>query len=186
MTDLYRVRSALTGFPGGPGVATMYFLDVETAVASVQTFWTEIIARFPSDFHAQVENAGDIINDATGDLTGSWTADAVASTVGDQGDPYPAPAGAVITWLTETVLDGRRLRGRTFCVPYGGLNYQNDGSLAPLAITDLQDGATALIAAQSSSFVIWHRPTGAHAGGHGFVTAAMVHDKVAILRSRRD
>lgn len=186
MTELYRVRTALTGFPGGPGVTTMYFLDVATAVASVHTFWTDIIAKFPTDFHAQVENFGDIIEDTTGELTGAWSADAVTGLVGDQSDPYPAPAGAVITWGTDTILDGRRLRGRTFCVPYGGLNYEADGSLAGASITDLQGGGDALIVGQSTSFVIWHRPTGSHAGGNGLVTSCVVHDKVAVLRSRRD
>lgn len=198
MTDLYRVRTVLSGFPGGPGIATMYSLDVATFVASLHTFWNDIAARVPSDFHAQVQNTGDIITDTTGELTGAWSASSVASVTGSDSAAYAAPAGAVVRWQTETILDGRRLRGRTFVVPLGGGGYQTDGSLASTYLGTLQTAATAFIASQSSSFVVWHRPFAgspavgarparpAHDGGHGFVTTAIVPDMAAVLRSRRD
>lgn len=186
MTDLDRVRSAWTGFSGAPGVTTMYFLDTVTAVASVHDFWNSVATYLPNDVHILVENAGDVIDDETGDLVGAWSADAVTPAVGVDDNPYPAPSGACITWLTETILDGRRLRGRTFIVPLAGSKYQNDGTLAEGTITALNTIAADLIAAQSASFVIYHRKSGTHAGGNGLVTSAVVHDMAAVLRSRRD
>lgn len=185
MTELYRLRTTLTGFPGGPGVATMFFLDVATAVSSVHSFWTTVKAGMPSDVNLQVENTGDIIEDTTGALTGAWGATAVSSLSGVGTGPYSAPSGACITWLTDTITDRKRLRGRTFVVPLAGDMYQSDGSLASGTLSNLQGAADDLIAAQSASFVIWHRGTGTD-GSNGLVTAARVADKAAILRSRRD
>jgi hypothetical protein len=185
MTEIYRLRSTWTGFVGSPGVSTMFFLDVATAVASVHTFWTVVAAKLPSDVHIQVENTGDILEDTTGELTGAWSAASVASIGGAMSDPYSAPSGAVVDWLTETITAGHRLRGRTFVVPLGGPTYQADGSLAAATITLIQGAADDLIASQSASFVIWHRGTGSD-GSNGLVTAARVPDLAAVLRSRRD
>ena len=198
MTDLYRVRSVWSGFPGGPGVTTMYFLDTATAVDSVHTFFASIADRLPEDVDIQVESAGDVINDATGDLTGAWSTGAVTSIPGTASGSYSAPAGAVVDWLTATILDGRRLRGRTFIVPMSAGLYDGDGTPTTAMLDDLQAAATELITEQSSSFVLWHRPFAgspavgsrparpAHDGGHGFITTAHVPNFTAVLRSRRD
>ena len=185
MTEIYRVRSVWSGFPGGPGVSTMYFLDVATAVASVHTFWNDIKGLLPSDVNIQVENAGDIIEDSTGALTGAWTADAVSGVGGTDSGTYTAPAGACINWNTETIGTHRRLRGRTFIVPLGGACYQTDGSIGGTSLTNLRENSAALVAAQSASFVVWHRGTGTD-GTNGLVTSASVHDMSAVLTSRRD
>lgn len=185
MTEISRLRSVWTGFPGGPGVTTMFFLDTATAVESVHTLWTDLASRFPIDVHIQVENSGDIIEDTTGDLTGSWSADAVAVVNGSSSDSYAAPAGGVIDWITETIANHRRLRGRTFLVPLSSVEYENDGSLENAARTSMQAAADAFVASQSASFVIWHRGTGSD-GSNGLVTTAFVPDMIAVLRSRRD
>jgi len=186
MTDLYRVRSTWTGFPGGPGVSTMYFVDMATALASVETFWLAIADRIPAGVNIQVESSGDVIDDATGNLTDSWTEDAIDIVHGTAGGSYSAPAGMVVDWLTSTVLDGRRLRGRTFIVPMSGGGYDNDGTPQAEFISDVLAAATALVAAQSSSFYVWHRPLASRAGGAGLVTSARVPNFTAVLKSRRD
>ena len=186
MGDLYRVRSVWTGFLGGPGVSTMYFVDVATAVNSVDTFWRAIADRLPEDVHIQVENAGDVIDDATGDLTDSWSSDATEGIDGTAAGSYSAPAGIVVDWLTATVLDGRRVRGRTFIVPMSAGGYDTNGTPSAAFITDIQNAADELVLAQSSSFYIWHRPGGGHPGGSAQVTSAHVPDFTAVLRSRRD
>ena len=185
MTDIYRVRSVWSGFPGGPGVTTMFFLDVATAVASVHTFWTDISDRLPLDVHVQVQNVGDIINDETGDMTGAWSAESVTVVNGASDNPYAAPVGACINWLTETIAHARRLRGRTFIVPISNQDFQSDGSLGAAPRADILAAAEALIESQSLSFVVWHRGTGTD-GSNGLITAATVPDKAVVLRSRRD
>jgi len=185
MTEISRVRSVWTGFPGGPGVTTMYFLDTATAVADLRTFWALFSGALPADVHIQVENAGDIIEDSTGALTGAWSSESVAVVNGASTEAYSAPSGACINWLTETIGPHRRIRGRTFIVPLANEAYQNDGSLSPTVLAEFHDHAESFIVSQSSSFVVWHRGTGSD-GTNGLVTAASVHDMVAVLRSRRD
>jgi len=185
MTNLYRVRSIWSGFPGGPGVSTMFFLDMATAIDAVHTFWAALAPRLPEDVHIQVQNFGDVISDTTGELVDSWTADTVAVVVGSNTDGYAAPAGACVNWHTDTVVNGKRLRGRTFLVPIGPNAFQTDGSLGPTPIANIQSYADALVASESSSFVVWHRGSGTD-GTFGLITAAQVPDKVVVLRSRRD
>lgn len=185
MTELSRLRTVWSGFPGGPGVTTMYFLDTATAVASVHAFWATLAGIIPADVNLQVQNSGDVIEDSTGALTGAWTASAVAVIGGGDGEKYAAPAGACINWLTETIGPHRRIRGRTFVVPLANDAYQTDGSLDATKLGYLQSAADDLVASQSASFVVWHRGTGSD-GTNGLVTAAHVHDFVSILRSRRD
>lgn len=198
MTNLIRVRTTLTGFIGGPGVATMYFLNENTAIPSVRAFWEAVSFVMPVSVTAQVQNEGDVIESTTGALTGAWSKAPVAPVFGKTPGPYSAPTGAVVNWLTQNVFDGRRLRGRTFIVPMDNGVYETNGTLQQAAINAINGAADALIFEQSLSFVVWHRPrearpldgsrpaVTARPGAHGIVTARRVPDKVAVLRSRRD
>lgn len=185
MVDISRVRTAWTGFVGAPGVTTMYFYDTATAVDSVHTFFNNIQTYLPSDVHLQVENVGDVIDDATGNLVDTWTSDSVGEVTGSDGGSYAAPAGAVVDWLTNTIGAHRRLRGRSFIVPLADACYQSDGTLDTTHRAGIQSAASGLVEAQSASFCVWHRGVGG-AGSSGLVTSAFVPDLVAILRSRRD
>ena len=197
MTSLYRVRVALTGFPGGPGVATHYFLDVDTALPSLKILWTALGLVMPGTVTIQIQNAGDIINDVNGDITGAWTATAETAITGGGSGTYSAPSGLHVNWNTNTSLDGRRLRGRTFVVPVVSSFYDSTGTLSGSTAADIQGYGNAFVTAQSASFVVWHRPVEAKPadgsrpaveqrdGGHGLVTAAAVKDRVSVLSSRR-
>lgn len=185
MPDIYRVRSVWTGFVGAPGVTTMYFLDVATALASVHTFWTDIHSHIPNVVHIQVEPTGDILDDATGDLVDTWVSEPVAVVDCTGTDNYAAPAGAIVNWLTSTIANHRRLRGRTYLVPLSNTEYDPDGSINGGTVAAIQAAADAFIASQSASFVVWHRGTGSD-GSSGLVTSAHVPDFTAVLTSRRD
>lgn len=198
MTNLYRVRSRWTGFPGGPGVATHYFLDVDTAVASLAAFWEAIKAKIPAAVQITVDPVGDIIDDATGDLVSAWAATPVGAIQCTGSGVYAAGVGGQVRWDTNTILDGHRLRGRTFLVPMSsGGGYDNNGTLDDNCVGAFYTAAQNLVTAQSASMVVWHRPraaspagvspaVSARAGGHGLVTMHRVPDKVAMLRTRRD
>lgn len=199
MTNLYRVRSAFTGFPGGPGVATMYFLDTATAVASLKTYWEALKGLLPNTVTVTVEPFGEVINDVNGNLVDTWAASPQTATVGTvSGAAYAAPVGALTTWLTDTVVDNHVLKGRTYLVPATSGAFAPDGTLTATAQTTMLNAAAALVIAQSTSMVVWHRPRAAKAadgsrpavtardGSHGLVTFHAVPDKAVVLRSRRD
>src|SRR5665811_735556 len=124
MTNINRMRATWTGFTGGPGVSTFYGLVSGASLPDLRAFFLAIAPMLPSTVTIQVEDYGDVIEDTTGALVGSWTDSPVLPVVGSDPTQYPAPAGCVVNWLTSTVLDGHRARGRTFIVPLGGAQYQ--------------------------------------------------------------
>ena len=99
---------------------------------------------------------------------------------------YAAVAGACVTWLTQGVLAGKRVRGRTFLVPMGAGGLQNDGTLSTAEVSAINTAASNLIAA-APEFTIWRRPTSKAAadGSSHPVLAFRVQDKTAFLTSRR-
>jgi len=198
MTALSRVITHWSGFPGGPGTTTMYFLDTATAMASLQTFWTHCLPAIPPDVHLDVQAGGDIIEDTTGEITGSWPGEVAESLVGSGYATYAAPLGLAITWHTATILDGHRVKGRTYLVPISGGGFTDTGSPTSGTTDPIAAAGLELIIEQSASFVVWHRPyagraataklkaKAAHLGGHALVTQVSVANKGAVLRSRRD
>lgn len=198
MATIHRVRVGLSGFPGGPGVATFYALDGPAFLPALEVFLEGIVGVFPTDVTLRAESSGDVLNDVNGEITGSWSGMATDPHVGTHADVYAAPAGMLIHWLTGTVLDGRRLRGRTFLVPASSAVFHTDGTVTSGTLTSVQDLGAGLVADAEGNFVVWHRPREARAadgsrpavthrdGGHAFVTASSVPDRIVVLRSRRD
>lgn len=196
-TALQRIRVELTGFLGAPGVATFYALDAAALLTPLHDFWEDMAPGLVAQMDIQVVAEGDIITDTTGALTGAWVGTGQASVSGADGGVYPAPAGACVTWATDAVLDGARLKGRTYVVPLGGGSYQDDGSINTINLNRLRAAADLLVTAGAENFRVWHRPRKAREadgsrpaveardGGSAQITSATVADKVAILRSRR-
>lgn len=198
MANIDRVRVSLTGFAGGPGVATHFGLNGPALHGIVRALWVSLSADMPDDVTIKVESAGDTINDTNGALVGNWSIADTPSFTGLASGSYAAPAGVVLTWLTADILDRKRVRGRTFVVPLAGTDYETNGTLAPGAIASLSSYAADYATNSAGNAVVWHRPIVARAatptsparaarvGGHAVITSSRVRDKVAVLRSRRD
>lgn len=203
MTTLYRQRIQINGLTGGPGVSTMYFASPTDVPGAVQNLWIDLANLMPVNVSIQVETGGDEINDVTGELTGAWGGSANDAIAGNSSQPYPAPAGFVLGWRTDTILDGSRVQGRTFVVPVTSAFYATDGTILTSVVEGIQVNIDSFLAALGTAFVIWHRPylgraavgtvgtpgykpaRSAHDGSHAIVTSGSVKDRVAILRSRR-
>jgi hypothetical protein len=169
---------------------TFYSSDETLLQPAVKAFITTVKQSFPVDVSFAVPSEGDTIDPTTGNLTGAWSAGTPATLVGGSNSVYAAPAGACISWTTNSIVTGiggrsRRLRGRTFLVPLASPVYQTDGSLEPATLGIMRTAASALWVA--AELAIWHRPTssGATDGLWSDVTASDVKDRVAILTSRR-
>lgn len=198
MTTLSRVRAVWSGIPTGPGVSTFYCLNPSAFLGPLRAFLQNFSGFIPSGVSIQVEGVGDTIEDTTGDLNGSWVFTAPDVVVGASPGAYAAPVGIVVDWLTNTILDAHRVRGRTFMVPLSSNTFQDDGTILEVNRTALAASATTFVEDAGLNFAVWHRPlsaidaakrkrpTVAHAGGHGLVTGGIVPDLAAVLRSRRD
>lgn len=198
MAILNRVRVALTGFPGGPGVATFVCNDVPTFYLKLNTFVTAMAVVMPQNVTLKLEDTGDVFESTTGEIMGTWTGSVLAAHVGGSTAAYSAPVGFVTEWLTDIHLSGRRLRGRTFWVPASSSMFSLDGSLDEGVKGTLSAGAATFVADTAGNFTIWQRPrlakpadgsrpaVTARGGGYGTVTGSRIPDRAAVLRSRRD
>lgn len=190
MATIARIRVALTGVTGLPGVSTFYSTQANVAAArsALGTFYGHMPTNWPNGMTYTVENSGDLIDSDTGKLTGAWTdAPAYNGSSSVAAAPYAAGVGARVYWNTTAVVAGRRLKGSTFIVPLQSGMYGNDGTLDSSYLGSLQTWATTL--ATSGYLGVYKRPYGAPGAlAPGFYTpmvGATVKDQVATLRSRR-
>lgn len=190
MASIARVRAEWGGSGlDGPGVSTFYTANLSPAtyVTAVRAFFNNIVSVFPTDIDITVRGDGELIDDATGALSGSWSMTPPAVVTGTNTADYARGVGTRIKWLTGGVTGNRRVRGSTFIVPMTVDSYNTSGALDSAVLSMLQSAATALAAADSGSMVIWTRPSGdpPSGGASHAVTGSTVPNSVSWLRSRR-
>ncbi len=207
MTTLYRIRTLWTGFAGAPGYTNMYFGTTDPLQAGAQeagqacaTFWNAIKGFMPDDVSLTLDTAVALIEDVTGQQTGELALTGLtASNVGTSTGGFFGPTGACVSWGTGTFLYGRRVKGRTYLVPLAASASNTTGGLDTTARTTIQTAASTLVSGPGQ-LVVYTRPreaksaeespTGkaitARPGSSSLVTSAVVRDRAAVLRSRRD
>ena len=196
MALLYRIQANWTGLTGLPGVSVFYARDAEDTsfIANLRAAFAACADLFPGGLSIQVENSGDIIDDSTGVLSGSWSGSSVAAVAGlAPVATHAAGVGLRVRWLTGGIVDGRRVQGRSFLAPISTFNYQADGTLTQDGLDDANAFGAAIVA--DGRFAVWSRPraadpgaeppVAARAGSSHLITASLVPDQVSSLRSRR-
>lgn len=194
MTTLNRVVLEWAGGPvKGRAVTVLHYSASDNAappVAAIRTAFAAASALFPNQVTISFPASGDKIIDTNGNLDGIWTASASSPVTGTGGTTSAAGVGACIAWLTGGIVSGvkgpRKLRGRTFLVPFATSNFDTNGTLQDGAVGVADALAGAIM--QAGPLAIWHRPTSAAAAnGNSYgVIGHRVNDKVAYLSSRRD
>jgi hypothetical protein len=181
----------------------MYFIGAAPVQGTVHAYFAALAVAIPAGGTLLVETGGDIIEDTTGALTGSWTGTAQAPISTSAAGAYAAPVGFVLEWMTNFVHNGRKVRGKTYIVPAGRDVFGPNGTLDDATVASLQAGGDTFVANTGSEFRIWSRPraatpswTDVHgtihparpavAGANFVVGGCRVPDKAVVLRSRRD
>lgn len=164
--------------------------DADAVVTRMQNWATAIKALLPNVVSLNVQAETEVINEESGLMLGILTSPTPATQTGTAaaGVGWAAAAGAVVSWSTPNVRNGRRIRGRTFVVPVSNEVWDVDGTLKAVPFNTLNTAATALRAdAADIDLRIWCRPTapGANDGAEGLVMGHRVPDMSAVLRSRR-
>jgi hypothetical protein len=188
-----------TGFTGSPGYTNMYFLDPDPISASgleqtalrLHVFWDAIEPFLPGSVRINLPNVLEEIDTATGELIIEHPFEPGTVITGTGLTNFSSASGAVINWKTLGVLNGRKVRGRTFLVPLASGAYQTDGTIVDATRTTIQTAAQNYTDASAGLGIdgcIWHRPSapGASDGAAWGLSGASVGDRVAVLRSRRD
>lgn len=187
MPNLARVRTSWSGAPVvGPGVSTFYFDEAASGfVAAVSAFFVSLAARVPTGVLFTTLNTGDIVDEDTGALVGTWT-DGVTGTAATSGSGvYASGVGCRGRWSTSGIKNGRRVRGSTFIVPLVGSAYQSDGTIDGTVWTSIRTSFDNLYTATAGNMYIWSRPVAGAGGQANLVIGDDLPDKVSWLRSRR-
>ena len=170
---------------GGAGLSVFYSLEATDITASLGTFFTAIAGVFPTVVTWSIPSSGDIIDIPTGKITGAWSGGTAANITATGGAAYVAGTGAMVRWQCTQVIDGRRVKGRTFLVPLLTTAFDTTGTITNANVTTLSNAAAAL--AGTGTLQIYHRPTKLSPGTGALanVTGSSVPDKVVSIRSRR-
>lgn len=186
---LNRVRVAITGATGLPGVCTFHFGSTTTDMTALRTFWDATKTNFPNTVTISVPSSGDQINDDSGQISGAWNGPAQTNVIGTGGvGGYLSTAGLMVRWVTPQVVNGRRPIGKTFLVPAVTSQFSPSGTVTGASLTAITAAAQALVVAYAGEMKTYHRPTGnpPHGGVACTIISGGVINKQVVLRSRRD
>ena len=198
---VYRGKIRWTIPGAGTAYSVLHFADIagdgaasqaeaDEIIAKMQTWATAIKSTLPNVVTLQVQNEVEHILSTTGDLIDIWTGASQTAQTGTASATagWAAAAGAVVSWSTAGVRNGRRVRGRTFLVPLSNEVWDTDGTLKSVPLGTINSAATALRTVGTTVQLAVHtRPSapGASDGDHFPVTGHRTPDMSAILRSRR-
>lgn len=173
MTAILRVRAVGSGAAGSkqslvqtywrPGTSGGSTADATDVVARVRACLFAAVGAFSTSYNYRLLQEVDVIDDATGQLTGSFTGSAVAVVNGTAtGDLLPSQTAYVIRAFTGVIVRGKLLKGRVFLA--GATEGVNDVGGVPTAgpVSSLNSAFSGLLTGGSTaSFpVIWSRPKG--------------------------
>lgn len=187
------------GFTGEPGYCRFNFQElvdptaVQAAHSGIRQFFIGISSLVKTTWTFTPPSVCQHYDVTTGDLNQEVTIPTPGAAQPGTGlatSTYSGGTGAVVQWQTGAVLNGRKVRGRTFLVPLI-LSFESDGTLIASVITTITAAATTFRTTSGYTFAIYHR--GPEAGGTGPVGSSAivpvigntVPDRSAILRSRR-
>lgn len=188
MATVARISVSWQGWPGAPGVSQFYAStsSLQATVDALRAFFQAQNTLIPTGLTITVPGSGDTLDDATGNLVGTWSVTTPPVIVtGSGAGAYAGNAGAVVHWLTAAVINGRRLRGRTFMVPLVASAYDTSGSISTAALATITGAANTLLSATLGFLLVWHRPVPPAAGSTAAYNAVRVPDLAVSLRSRR-
>lgn len=185
MAGMQRVRVTWDGLGGLPGLSTFYYAATSPAVADLTTFFSAIKGQFPTPLTWTIPSTGDVIDNATGALLGTWTGTG-GGTVAATGaaSQYAAGTGLRVRWLTGQVHNGRRVAGSTFLCPVITNTYSLSGSIDPTKLSIFTAAAAAYVAAAPVKLV-WSRGRTPGDGVSVNINSYDVPNRVSSLRSRR-
>lgn len=194
MSNFARLRTLWTG-PGGPGysnldvgisAATPDEESVDDCAAAWRTYWDTLKGYLPNDWQVNVSSEVLIIDVEDNELVDTLTAASSGSAVTGTGSGTWAGAVGVCTRLsTADVVNGRRVRGKTFFVPAVSASaFDADGTLNSTCVSDFTSATTTLHAAIVTAGLGRKVYSPTHRALYD-MTGFTVLDRSAVLRSRR-
>lgn len=195
---LARISVSWQNWPGAPGVSQFYGdgTSMQPFVDALKVYWEALKFTIPTGITLTIPGSGDLIDETTGQINGAYGGLTQPTPVtGTGAGNYAGNAGYVCHWLTTTLANGRRIRGRTFIVPAISATFDATGSIATAPLATIQAAAAQLVTSAGGIMQVWHRPVYAKPatkpptlitpGSKATVTSTRVPDLAVSLRSRR-
>lgn len=95
--------------------------EINAAAAAIRKWFQSFQATIPDDVTISFPSEILVKDPSTMELEGVKAVTAPANVTGSFSSSYAANAGRLVKWQTGQVLGGRRITGRTFLVPSGGI-----------------------------------------------------------------
>lgn len=199
MATLYRVRARWDYGTGGPGLSTFYFLatggsansaDAATVAGRVRGAFDVAKSLLTTSTTIIVSPQVDTISDVNGDLLGGFSITAPLPVTGTvAGTTGPSEVMAGLQLLTASIVNGRRVRGRSFFGPVAGTLTTFPTPQAGI-VSALNAFGVALITstppAAVAPAVVWTRPRPTQFGTSSQIVSTACAPGWFALRSRRD
>lgn len=157
-------------------------LAIQVAAAG---FFNALKGFIPTGTTIKIPQGGDLIDEATGVLTGTWGTSSSTTITCSGGGSFAAGVGARVVWKTSAIRGGRRVRGSTFVVPLITQAYESNGTLASTMQTALQTAIQDFMVQVPTQGRVWSRPRPGLAGAAVAIASGESPDRVSWLRSRR-
>lgn len=184
---MLRVRSIFTGVAGAPYYSNLYFpglisTDAQDRVNEVATAWDGCKTLLRTPMSIQVEGFVPVIDEVSGDITGSFTVTepAPVGCVGTQ-EAMPPANQMLMRLSTPTYFAGRRLQGRMFIPGLTEASNDSGGVVSPNDSAVILD-AFEPITTGPDRIGVWSRKNGAFVQ----VDGVSIWNQWSVLRSRRD
>lgn len=158
MATINRVRCTWSNFTGAPGVSTFYTSASRVDMTPIRSFFQALTLYLAASVQVQVANAGDQINDATGEINGVWSGPVQSIVSAANSGSYSSASGGLVSWIANGIVAGRRPVGKTFLVPLQSSAYTASGGLSSTFTTAALTAATNLAAAMNPDLLVWSRP----------------------------
>lgn len=160
MSTLFRVRTAITGGPGGAELSTQFFNAASTteqdAADAVRAFWATCASRISAAYTFQVESLVYSIDSANGQATSTAGTTTLPVTGGDLGEKLPGNVNGVVRVHTGLFIAGRELTGKIW-IPGPTENYNASG-VPDSTYRSVVDGAlNAMLVTPANGYVVWSR-----------------------------
>lgn len=200
MPNVQRLKLTWTGWTGAPGKTTMHFSDAVAAQSVLDitmNFFVDILSasatlrdRLPVNVAISADSVVDLVDVATGDITGQVGVTPGTNIVGSGIGNWSGVSGACLTWLSGAFVNGHRIVGRNFLVPLAGICYASDGTLDNAFRTELATQGAAYITNVASLVVLRRAKPAANGkpavvGESHPVMAVRVTDQASFLSTRR-
>lgn len=177
----------------GPAVSTFHYSllpagDPSGVLTQVRTFLAANSNSIPNDVTISFSDEVTAHDTATGQLQQVIPVVPAASLTGGNAGLWAGGAGLRVSWLTEGIVAGRRVRGTTFIVPAANVVFDNTGRVTSAVQSAWQAAANTYLTAMNTAGAqpaVWSRPTPTRSGSNHIIVGSAVPGLAATLRGRK-